>query len=70
METMNGCLVLNKRQRSPTEGAEVFIFPDAITAIEPHRQGCYVYTGGQKFDVSHSHTEIAQAIADEKRRII
>jgi hypothetical protein len=62
METMNGCLVLSKRQRSPIEGAEILVHPAAIVAIEPHRSGCYVYVGGHKFDVTHSHAEIAQAV--------
>jgi hypothetical protein len=67
MQMQDGCLVLFKRQRAGTEGAEVLVPPAAIVAIEPHRNGCYVYAGGHKFDVTHSHTEIAQAVNAAKR---
>jgi hypothetical protein len=61
-------LVLDKRQPAPDEGAEVLVSPDAIAALEPHRNGCYVYAAGQKWDVGHSHTEIAQSIRTARVR--
>jgi hypothetical protein len=63
-----GMLVFDKRQPAQDEGAEVLIAPDAIAALEPHRNGCYVYAAGQKWDVGHSHTEIAQSIRTARVR--
>lgn len=61
IQMSDGLMVLTKRQPRSDEGAEVFIVPDAITAVEPHRTGCYVYAAGQRWDVAHSHTEIIHA---------
>jgi len=33
-----------------------------IPIIEPHRTGCYIYAGGHKWDVAHSHAEITQTV--------
>ena len=67
METIDGFLVLSKRQPSSVEGGDVLIPPAAIVAIEPHRHGCYVYVAGHRWDVAHAHAEIMQAV-DAARR--
>jgi len=59
---VDGLLALSKRVKVDGEGAEILVAPDAIVAIDPHRNGCFVYAGGHKWDVAHAHTEIAQAI--------
>ncbi len=65
METIDGFLVLSKRQPSFGEGGDVLIAPAAIVAIEPHRHGCYV--AGYRWDVAHAHAAIMQAV-DAVRR--
>jgi hypothetical protein len=62
MEIIHGFLALNKRQRGANDSPEVFVHGMSISAVEPHRTGCYVYAGSQRFDVTHSHTEIMQAV--------
>ena len=63
MQVTNGFLVLLKRQPGGNEGRELLIAPQAISVIEPHRTGCYVYAMDHKWDVAHSHAEIAQAVS-------
>lgn len=63
----NGMLVLYKRAVGPSTAAEIWVHPEQIAAIEPHRNGCYVYAAGQRWDVECSHVELAQTIADLRR---
>lgn len=62
MQIVHGFLVMNKRQRGPADAPEVYVHAAMIDAVEPHRNGCFVYAGAQRFDVTHSHTEIMQAV--------
>jgi hypothetical protein len=63
MKIIDGFLVLSKRRPTPEGGAEVFVSPTALQAIEPHNTGCYVYVAGQRWDVAESHEELLKMIA-------
>ena len=63
-----GFLVLNKRLSTPESGAEVFISPSGLQAVEPHSSGCYVYVAGQRWDVAEPHLQLLEAIARASER--
>jgi hypothetical protein len=63
-----GFLVLNKRRPTPESGAEIFVSPSGLQAVEPHSSGCYVYVAGQRWDVAESHLQLLEAIAKATRR--
>ena len=67
IKLVDGVVALSKREHAQGEGAEIFVVPETVAAVDPHRNGCYVYAAGHKWDVSHSHTEIIQAIRATRR---
>lgn len=65
MKTLHGFLVLQRQNRaSSSESGEVLVRARAVTVIEPHKSGCYILVGDKRFDVAHSHIELAQAVAE------
>jgi hypothetical protein len=67
IRVQDGFLVLSRKPR-PNEVPEILVHPAAIAAVEPHRAGCYIYVSGHRFDVEHSHAEIAQIVTKELHR--